>query len=126
MDAIRGDFNIMIIDLATQIANVCPTSIIGTNLNVLKNLVKTKPETIIDIFVQKVLKYKPQIDDGDESFFMNNSFSSETDGADDKVAKVFEFKNIWKQLNNQNKDIVKQYMKYLCQLALAYLNLIST
>lgn len=126
MESILSDFNTMIIELAAQLAIVCPTSIIGANINVIKTLVKNNPNTIIDIFIQHILKYKQQIDAEDDAFFMNNSFSSETQGDNNMISRVFEFKGIWKQLNQSNRSTVKQYMKILCQLALSYVNLIVT
>lgn len=122
MEHIRGDFNTMIVDLAAQIALVCPTSIIATSLSTIKTLIVNHPNTIIDIFVQKVLKYKQKIDEGNDSFFLNNSFTEETEGDSTISSRIFEFKSIWKQLNQSNRETVKQYMKFLCELALAYTN----
>lgn len=119
---IVNDFNSLMYELATQIAQVCPTSFIANNIDILQHIAKTKPKKVIDIFVEHVLKYKPQIDDGDETFFMNNTYSSEIGTDSDLSSKVFEFKSIWKHLSNDNKDIVIKYMQYMCQLALSYIS----
>jgi len=89
-------------------------------LGVLKGITQAQPEKILELFIMYVLKYKQQIDSGDEDFFMANSFKSETEDDSDMLQKIFEFKNIWKSLNVQNKKIVKQYMQYLCELALQH------
>lgn len=122
------EFNNMLIDLASQLAVLCPSSIIANNIDVLTHIVKKKPKVVIDAFVLYVLKYKQRIDAGDEDFFLNNSFDSEISDVEkrtnenDLVKKAFEFKAIWKQLSQQNRDIVKQYMQYMCQLALTYIS----
>jgi hypothetical protein len=122
------DFNNMVLELASQIAILCPTSIIANNIDILQQLIKKNPKSIIDIFVMYVLKYKPLIDSGDDEFFLNNTFERELSvvgnniNDNDLVKKAFEFKTIWKQLNQQNRDVVKQYMQFLCQLSLTYIS----
>lgn len=133
MDNVVLEFNTNLMDLVTQISQLCPTSIIANNMDVFDQVVKTSPKKPIEGFVLYVLKYKKRIDDGDESFFMTNSFT--TDVADfkshntgedgDIMKKIFEFKSIWKQLKRENKDIVIQYMQILCDLALTYLDMVS-
>jgi hypothetical protein len=86
----------------------------------LKQIVRNNPKKIVDIFVQYILKYKQQIDSGDENFFMSKTYDNEID--DDMINKVFEFKTLWKQLNDDNKGVVIQYMQCLCQLSLNYVN----
>lgn len=117
-------FNDTLIDLATNIADICPNSIIGDNIKLIKGIIKdpSNKTKILDIFVLKVLPYKPQIDNGDEEFFLRKSFDDDvSDLGDDSLSgKVFEFKNIWKGLKEENKQIVIQYMQILCTLAQDY------
>ena len=117
-----SDFNSLSVDLITQLSMLCPRSIIAINSDIIIKMIKNDPNKLIDIFTLHILKYKPQIDSGDDNFFINNSFSSEVENNTDMINKIFEFKSIWKQLNQQNRDFVKQYMQYLCQLALAYIS----
>lgn len=122
------DFNNMVIELASQLAILCPTSIIANNLDILNQLIRKNNKAIIDIFVMYVLQYKPRIDAGDDEFFLNNSFENELNEVgraindNDMIKKAFEFKTIWKQLKYENREVVKQYMQFLCQLALTYIS----
>jgi len=116
------DFNVMLIELANQITKLCPQSIIANNLNNIIDVTQRYPLKIMEIFVIYVLKYKPQIDSGDENFFMNKSYDDDLKENNQMVSKIFEFKTIWVQLNKSNRLIVQQYMQYLCQLALTYIN----
>jgi hypothetical protein len=116
------NFNNMFIELVSQLSTICPTSIIANNSNILRQIIRKDQKKVIDIFVQYVLKYKPQIDKGDETFFMNNTYSNECGADDSMINKVFEFKELWKQLSPDNRNVVIQYMQFLCQIALNYLN----
>lgn len=126
--SVVADFNNMVIDLASQLSMLCPTSIIANNLDILNQLIKKNNRVIIDIFVMYVLRYKPRIDAGDDEFFLNNSFDNELNEVgreiddNDMIKKAFEFKTIWKQLKTENREVVKQYMQFLCQLALTYIS----
>lgn len=128
MSTIINDFNNIVIDLASQIATLCPTSIIANNIDIINQLIRKNNKSIIDIFVLYILKYKPQIDAGDDAFFLGTSFDKEISSVgknindNDIIKKAFEFKNIWKQLSANNREIVKQYMQILCQLALLYIS----
>lgn len=122
------DFNNTVLELASQFAILCPTSIIANNLDILNQLIKKNNKAIIDIFVMYFLQYKPKIDAGDEEFFLNNSFDNElsevgsTINNNEIIKKVFEFKTIWRQLKYENREVVKQYMQFLCELALSYIS----
>jgi len=127
MAAIIQDFNNIIIDLANQLTVICPNSLIANNIDLLKKIINNNStkNKIIEIFIAYVLPYKKQIDMGDEIFFLNNSFDKETNGQNAWVSKIFEFKNIWKELKNENKTYVIQYMQILCKLAQEYFLLID-
>ena len=65
----------------------------------------------------RVLQYKDQIDEGNEEVFLGKSYDDDIDSDNSILSKVFEFKTIRKDLRRENKDLVIQYMKILCQLA---------
>ena len=76
-------------------------------------------------FICKVLPYKSKIDEGNESFFLDKSFSDDTDDSG-ILGKIFEMKNLWKQLNDSNKKFVIQYMKLLCEMSQEYYDCYSS
>lgn len=130
------DFNSTLLDFVNNIAAICPDSIIGANAkDICKAIDKPANERkFIEVFVGCVLIYKPQIDAGDDNFFLNKSYDEDLQNgqatlnknfeinskSDNMINKVFEFKTIWGKLNRTNKDIVIQYMKLLCELAQQY------
>lgn len=131
LDQLINDFNETLSDFIDNLAGVCPDNIISDNRNLIKRML-SKPDTknkVIDAFVAKVLIYKPQIDRGDESFFLNKSYDDDVaDVSEGKnlSGKIFEFKNIWKKLSFENKTYVIQYMQLLCELAQNYFLLLDS
>ena len=125
INQIVSDFNNTLVQLVENIADVCPDTIIGDNRTTIKNAL-LKPDNkrkIIDTFVAKVLIYKPQIDGGNEDFFLTKSYDTDLKGVKESTSltgKIFEFKGIWKKLKRENKDFVIQYMQILCILAQNY------
>jgi len=125
------DFNETLSDFIDNLAAVCPDNIISDNRNLIKRML-AKSDTknkVIDTFVAKVLIYKPQIDRGDESFFLSKSYDDDiADVSDGKnlTGKIFEFKSIWKKLSLENKNYVIQYMQLLCELAQNYFLLLDS
>lgn len=121
MNQVVDDFNRTVIDLCNSVAAVCPTSIVGRNIKDITKAVKNRQNRtkFIDIFVAKVLVYKDKIMAGDESYFLNKSYDEDLDGQD-YGSSVFEFKDIWSGLKQDNKNLVIQYMQILCLLAENY------
>jgi hypothetical protein len=109
-------FNEYFLNLLIGIGKACNKTLIVNNIDLLKNDLNTNKERIINYFVYYVLKYKDQIDKRDEQFFLNNSFKDDTNN-DDILNKILEFKNIWTDLDNQNRQTVMTYMILLCNLA---------
>lgn len=112
-------FNEHFLNLIIGIGKACNKPLIVNNIDLLKNDLKKNRERIINYFILYVLKYKEQIDKKDETFFINNSFKNETNN-DDVLSKILEFKNIWNELDNDNKKTVMGYMILLCDLAQKY------
>ena len=116
-----AQFNSYFFDsLLENIARVCPRSSISIYRDDLRKVIRTKPVVIIDFFITRVLPFKEKIDAGEESFFMEKTYGAEEGGTKDSMAKAMEFKHIWEQLTQENKDIVIQTMQILCYFALEY------
>ncbi|QKF93980.1 hypothetical protein QKU48_gp0522 [Fadolivirus algeromassiliense] len=124
-----SDFNDTLLSLALNIANICPTSVLGTNIKDIEKQIKRKDNftKFIDMFCIKVLQYKDQIDAGDESFFMNKDYSKDLEGQESvSFDYVLSFKSIWNQLKKENKQIVILNMQILCELSQQYFNFIQS
>ena len=74
-----SDFNNTLLSLASNVAMVCPNSIISANYKEIEKQINRRDNfnKFIDLFCIKVLQYKDQIDLGDESFFMNKDYKND-------------------------------------------------
>lgn len=118
---IVDDFNNLFGELVYQLILICPKSQISENYDLVKIAMNRRHTIVIDLFVDYVLKFKRQIDDGDDLFFMGDNFSKSIRDMSaenaDVIGKFFEFKDIWCCLSVINRQTVKDYMKLLCVLA---------
>ena len=123
LDTIVTEFNSTLIDFSKNIATIFPSSLIGNNLNLIVSILNSKePDTkhkIMHTFICKILPYKNKIDEGDETFFLTKSFNDDT-GDSNILNNIFEIKSLWKQLNDNNKKYVIQYMQLLCEISQEY------
>jgi hypothetical protein len=130
MDQIIDDFNSTLLCMAENIANVCKNTIVGNNIDFIKKTIKnSNNRTIfIETFVTKILQYKNEIYNKNDSFFLNKSYDDDfknIEGGSKILNYIFEFKSIWKSLNPENKDIFIDYMKILCELSQEYFLMID-
>lgn len=118
------DFNSTLLSLAQNVASICPTSIIGSNIKDIEKQIKRKENftKFIDLFCIKVLQYKDQIDSGEETFFMTKDYSKDIEGHDIGLNDIISLQSVWKEFKKENKDIVILNMQILCDLAQLYFN----
>ncbi|AYV78776.1 MAG: hypothetical protein Edafosvirus32_7 [Edafosvirus sp.] len=117
-------FNGTTLELADEMTKLFPKSLISTNLKDLKNLIKMYPKKLIELFVIYVLPDKEEIDNENEKYFLENSFNKHIKDDNNLIKQMFQFKTIWKQLDDENKKTVISYMKFLCEYAQQYFMLI--
>lgn len=121
---IISDFNDTLLSLATNLADVRPTSIIGTNIKDIEKVFRRKDNftKFIDLFSIRVLRYKDDIDDGNDNFFMHKDYAEDLNDCDSSYLNhVISLKSIWQELKVENRQIVILNMQLLCALAQQYL-----
>ena len=114
------DFNSSLGELLDFMKDKSPDSIILKNVDLVKSAVKKNPEKPIEQFVIYVLKYKDEIDKGDEDFFLKKDYSEDMKGASTSLSDVLSFKDIWKKLEDNDKSFVKTSMQILAFCAQQY------
>lgn len=123
------DFNNTLLSLAMNIANVCPKSLIGSNIKDIEKTFRKKENftKFVDLFSVKVLQYKERIDEGEESFFMDKDYSEDLGDQDSSYLNhVISLKSVWGQLKKENKEIVLMNMQILCALSQQYFEFIKS
>ena len=112
-----NDFNNMACDLCENIATICPNSVVGRNKRDIIKAIKSSNTKIIDIFVLNVLEHKEEIFKGNDSYFLNRKYD---EVESEHMNHIFEFKDYWKKISKQDRDVIIDYMKILCLLAQNY------
>lgn len=125
MLALKNSFNNYSLILSTFLANIAPSSPFGTYHPIMKSLVDEGSNKVIELFILHILtKFEEQILEGNEQFFLGKTYEEELENDSKKVMKVFEFKSLWGNLSEQNKSVIKKYMKLLCEISRVYVNLL--
>jgi hypothetical protein len=123
-----NNFNSILKDFAQNMAYICPDTIIGQNIGYINKTLDNlkEKEKFIDLFCAKILIFKPVLDNDDnpkerEQFFYKRSYDDDLKGTDaEGFDRIFIFKDIWKNLKQENKDMVILYMKALAEIAQQY------
>ncbi len=127
--AVISDFNDTLLSLAINIANVCPRSVIGTNIKDIEKAIKKRDHftKFIDLFSINVLQYKDEIDSGNDSFFLKKDYRDDlADQEESTFDLVASLKSIWGQLKKENRDVVIMNMQILCELSQEYFNYVKS
>lgn len=128
-----NEFNDVMIDFVENIATVCPQSIIADNLKyirtIYKDIINNKnedypKECFITLFMKYVLPHQIEIRNGDDSYFLTDHCYKNIKN-NDYMSKIFHFKDLWKSLKQENKDIVIDYMVILCDISQEYFNILD-
>ena len=113
------EFNEKLLVLVEGIARATNRKFIVNNIGFLKKIINIDKKKPIDFFVIYLLPHKEEIDAENEEFFLTYEFKSKD--LNSKIMKnIFEFKNIWSTLTDENKKTVINYMKYLCSISQSY------
>lgn len=123
-ESLVKEFNDNFRTLIESLATLCPNSFIANHLDTIKDFCNESNEFVIRKFVLHVLEHKPKIDAGDEDFFLKKDYSNET-GSDQTLNHVLEFKSVWGQLSQQDKEMIKLYMQVLCSQTEKYFLMID-
>lgn len=116
------EFKNILLDFTENLVSVSNNNLIKTYKTEILNAIKKHPKNIIDTFIihgytKNDGKYRSEIIQGNESFFLNNSYEEHIEGENNKqniVNYIFQFKNFWKTLDEDNKFIIKNFLLTLC------------
>jgi hypothetical protein len=119
-----NDFNSVTFTLMDFISKLSSESVIANNLPMIKQCVNANPLFVMEFFIEYVVKYKKEIMEGNEKFFLENSYA-ETGGDTDALSKILDLKKLWVKLNQTNKQNIINYMKCLCIKTLQYKKIVG-
>ena len=119
-------FNKILLNMIKHLGNEFKDSIFHKNKTLINNFFKFKPGEIIILFLEKVYsydEYRKKIKDGDERFFMEQTYDDAKNAGYE--TRIFEFKDIWLRMNAHTKQIVKESMAMLISQCELYLDIVS-
>lgn len=94
--------------------NVATFSQFKTGFQVLKTFNKYQPQSIFNTYVS--IPYRHQIVEKDEQFFLNEKYDISSDSQDYWQGFVDTLRQLWRQLNDDNKEVIWQYFRVLITL----------
>lgn len=123
--SIEKRFNRGVIGLVNFMSNLYPESYFGKNESLIENLVEERPEEPIAYFTKYVYssdEYREKIRDMDESFFINHNY---TKVKSRHVQKVFDFKDMWSSMEDDEKKMIKSIMKEFINICDGYVDALA-
>ena len=93
--------------------------------NAIKLVQKVNPRKVLILFIEYISPYKDKLIQRDEDFFLNNNYINiinKTNASKENAWTLIDkIKVYWKDINQQNKDIIWDYFKVLITLAYKYI-----
>jgi esterase/lipase len=120
-----GMFNSLITEISKLLSREFPNDqTLYTYSNVIPEITSTKPMELISIFILNVYgndKYRKYIIDGDDKFFLLDDYKHITGSDKNNIQMMFQFKNYWKKLDENNRNFIKTAMKTMVDLSAQYI-----
>jgi len=127
-DDLSDKFNLIIINLLQHITEYyCDTNMAKMRL-VLENIIIEGPNEPISHFLLKVYKideYRLNILKQNDKFFTDKlNKVSESDKTNENIAQMFEFRDLWLQIDDDTKNYIKKAMCGLVKICQKYVLLL--
>ena len=119
-------FNNLLLKFIEDISELPTFQFVRQNKDIIVIAIETNPQMIMDIFIKYILIYQTQIYNRDENFFITLDLEKVLDKDFKYIGKLFEFKNNWKRLTFNNRNVIIEYLCIFCQLASQYDNMIKS
>lgn len=118
------EFNNTITALVSFMSNIRPKSLFAENKETVENIIKKRPDEPVAYFVKYVYSdddYRKKLLARDEDFFMNADYSNAPDINAQKLQWVFDFKKLWKGLDKEDRELIKDTMVQFVEISEKYI-----
>jgi hypothetical protein len=122
---IINKFNTIALNMSDIIGRKFPRSYFGTYKQTILLLFKEKPKEVIIFFMENIYvndEYRLKIKKGDDAYFLKQNYEP-SDATD--TAQIFEFKDLWRSLDDNMKSMIKQTMKRMIDYVEEYVKVLS-
>lgn len=125
-DEVKDSFNKIVSLLCTHLGNKYPLTQFGVYKNTIHKYITELPYEPISVFIKYVYSndvYRTKIISGDETFFINQTYDSH-ENIENYSSQIFMMKDIWIQMDAQNKNFIKQAFKNLIERCQVYIDIL--
>lgn len=116
-------FNVVITGMIKHINEYYGDSSMPGMEMILNDIIDKSPEEPISCFLMNIYKndsYRINILKQNDKFFMEEDYDEFTSGDDERTSKLFEFKDLWKQIDMDTKNFIKKSMMALVKICQKY------
>jgi hypothetical protein len=120
-----SSFNQIALNMIDHLRQHFKDSFFNKKYTTISNFFRFKPKEIIIMFLDNIYSnddYRKQIKAGNEDFFMSQTYDNLKSEYD---SNIFEFKDLWANMNKSTKLIVKESMQMLVDHCELYLEILS-
>jgi hypothetical protein len=119
-----NDFNEVIIGIVKYITQFYGDMNTIKIQYVLEETIKKTPEELIFLFMCKIYnndEYRKNILAQNDLFFIGEDYSDLVKNDENKVAQIFQFKSLWKTIDDNTKTLIKKSMVALVNISREYI-----
>jgi hypothetical protein len=121
LSKLENKFNLIVIGMIKHMANYHNDTKVKLISSIAEKIILNKPEEPITCFLIHIYKndeYRINILNENDSFFMNYDINCIENT--NMMKHIFEFKSVWKKIDNETKTYIKRAMRALVLISQKY------
>lgn len=126
-DDLINKFNIIIKNMVDHIDTYYGDTLTNKIKYIIHNTILLKPNEPISFFILYIYKndeYRRNILNYNDKFFIESRMDDITNGDNDKICKLFEFKQLWTICDDNTKNFIKKTMIVLITICTNYIHIL--
>ncbi len=124
MNDLISKFNTVIMGMINHITDYYGDSNMIKMKIILENIINTAHDQPMTYFLMNVYmndKYRSNILKQNDDFFLNENYDTLTENDNSKITQLFQFKDLWKQIDIDTKNFIKKSMIALVKISQKYI-----
>lgn len=124
LNELTTKFNFVIVSMINHITEYYGDSDMSKMKLILQKIIADSPNEPISYFLLYVYnndEYRYNILKQNDKFFLKEDYGSLTNGDTNKMCSIFEFKKLWKDIDDDTKNFIKKSMMALVKISENYI-----
>ena len=124
MNDLISKFNTVIMGMINHVTDYYGDSNMLKMRLILENIINTAHDEAISYFLINIYmndKYRSNILKQNDDFFLNENYDTMTENNKEKIAQIFQFKDLWTQIDLDTKNFIKKSMIALVKISQKYI-----